>query len=179
MVLEGRGMNITAQEEYGLRCLLRVAMHESGDPMRTQEVAAAEGLSLEYAAKLMRILKNGGFVASTRGSAGGYLLARPAAEISVWQVLEELGGPLYEEKFCESHTGMQRSCMHSTDCSIRALWRNMNGILKTALSAISLADLTRNEGAVGAWLVRPGAPGTEPAAFVREAPTPSVRGGVS
>ncbi len=148
-------MNITAQEEYGLRCLLRVAMHGSDDPMRTQEVAVAEGLSLEYAAKIMRTLKNGGFVVSTRGAAGGYLLARPAREISVWQVLESLGGPLYEEQFCDAHTGSQQSCTHSTDCSIRALWRNVNGILKTALTAITLADLTRNEGAVGAWLTRP------------------------
>ncbi|MFN2425933.1 MAG: Rrf2 family transcriptional regulator [Candidatus Binatia bacterium] len=147
-------MHITAQEEYGLRCLLRVAKHESGDPMRTQEVAVAEGLSLEYAAKLMRTLKKAGFVASTRGSAGGYLLARPAPDVSVWQVLEALGGPLYEDKFCDAHTGSQRDCTHSTDCSIRALWRNVNGILKTALSAITLADLSRDEGATRAWLQR-------------------------
>lgn len=147
-------MNITAQEEYGLRCLLRVAMHDSGDPMRTQEVAIAEGLSLEYAAKLMRTLKQGGFVASTRGAAGGYLLARPAREISVWQVLEALGGPLYEEKFCDAHTGSQRDCIRSTDCSIRALWRNMNGILKSALSVISMADLAHDEGTTRAWLTR-------------------------
>lgn len=147
-------MHITAQEEYGLRCLLRVAMHESGDPVRTLDVAVAEGLSLEYAAKLMRTLKNGGFVASTRGASGGYHLSRPAREISVWQVLEALGGPLYEEKFCDAHTGSQRSCMHSTDCSIRALWRNVNGILKTALEAISLADLTRSESTLKAWLTR-------------------------
>ena len=173
-------MHITAQEEYGLRCLLRVAKHESGEPVRTQDVAISEGLSLEYAAKLMRMLKKGGFVDSTRGSAGGYLLARPAGDITVWQVLEALGGPLYEEKFCDAHTGSQRDCTHSTDCSIRALWRNMNGILKTALSAISLADLTGNEGAVGAWLLRPGAPGADPGAFARPAAaTPSARGDVS
>jgi Rrf2 family iron-sulfur cluster assembly transcriptional regulator len=147
-------MHITAQEEYGLRCLLRVAKHDSGDPMRTQEVAVAEGLSPEYAAKLMRTLKNGGFVDSTRGAGGGYQLARPATDITVWQVLEALGGPLYEEKFCDAHTGSQRDCAHNSDCSIRALWRNMNGLLKSALSAITLADLCRDEGATGAWLLR-------------------------
>jgi Rrf2 family protein len=146
-------MHITAQEEYGLRCLLRVAKHESGDPIRTQDVAISEGLSLEYAAKLMRTLKKGGFVDSTRGSAGGYLLARPAREITVWQILEALGGPLYEEKFCDAHTGSQRDCTHSTDCSIRALWRNVNGILYKALSAITLADLSRDEGSTRAWLL--------------------------
>jgi len=171
-------MNITAQEEYGLRCVLRVAMHESGDPMRTQEVAVAEGLSLEYAAKIMRTLKNGGFVVSTRGAAGGYLLARPAREISVWQVLESLDGPLYEERFCDVHTGSQRDCTHSTDCSIRALWRNLNGILKTALSAISLADLTRNEGAIDAWLRRP-APASAPAFAPQPATALSAKGAAS
>lgn len=146
-------MNITAQEEYGLRCLLRVAKHQSGDPMRTLEVAVAEGLSPEYAAKLMRTLKNGGFVDSTRGSAGGYLLARPATEMTVWQVLEALGGPLYEEKFCDTHTGSQRDCTHSTDCSIRALWRSVNGLLKDALSAITVADLAHDEGRTRAMLL--------------------------
>jgi len=154
MVWDDGNMHITAQEEYGLRCLLRVAMHGADEPMRTQDVAMAEGLSPEYAAKLMRTLKQGGFVASTRGSAGGYLLARPAREISVWEVLEALGGPLYEEKFCDAHTGSQRDCMRATDCSIRALWRNVNGILKSALSVISMADLSRDEGATRAWLSR-------------------------
>lgn len=147
-------MNITAQEEYGLRCLLRVAKHDSGVPMRTADVAVAEGLSPEYAAKLMRMLKNGGFVASTRGSAGGYLLSRPAGDITVWQVLEALGGPLYEEKFCDAHTGSQRDCTHSTDCSIRALWRNVNGLLKGALSAITISDLSRSETNTRDWLLR-------------------------
>lgn len=147
-------MHITAQEEYGLRCLLRVAAHGSDDPVRTQEVAVAEGLSLEYAAKLMRTLKNGGFVTSMRGAAGGYLLARPASEISVWEVLEALGGPLYEEKFCEAHTGSQRDCTHHSNCSLRALWRSVNGILKASLSAISLADLSQDEAKTGTWLIR-------------------------
>ncbi|HYB98618.1 MAG TPA: Rrf2 family transcriptional regulator [Candidatus Limnocylindrales bacterium] len=147
-------MHITAQEEYGLRCLLRVAKHASDDPIRTHEVATAEGLSLEYAAKLMRVLKNGGLVVSTRGAAGGYLLARPASEISVWDVLSVLDGPLYEEKFCASHTGSQTDCAHTTDCSVRAVWRNVNNILQTALSAISLADLRRDERSTVAWLTR-------------------------
>ncbi|HYC55195.1 MAG TPA: Rrf2 family transcriptional regulator [Candidatus Binatia bacterium] len=147
-------MHITAQEEYGLRCLLRVAKHGSDDPMRTQEVAAAEGISLEYAAKLMRVLKNGGLLVSTRGAAGGYVLARPASEISVWHVLSVLDGPLYEEAFCASHTGSQRNCTHTTDCSVRAVWRNINQILQTALSAITLADLRRDEKSTIAWLTR-------------------------
>jgi len=148
-------MHITAQEEYGLRCLLRIAAHGSDEPMRTQEVAEAEGLSLEYAAKLMRILKMGGLVISTRGAAGGYLLARPAADITVWDALEVLGGPLYTESFCDQHSGSQSDCTnHGTGCSLKTLWNSVNAILRASLSVIPLADLRGDSGSKWAWLVR-------------------------
>ncbi len=147
-------MHITAQEEYGLRCLLRVAGHASEEPMRTQDVAGAEGISLEYAAKLMRILKQGGLVTSTRGAAGGYVLARPASDITVWDALEVLGGPLYSESFCDQHSGSQRDCTNHTGCSLKTLWTNVNGILRAALSAIPLVELCGDERSKWAWLVR-------------------------
>ncbi|MBI5506667.1 MAG: Rrf2 family transcriptional regulator [Deltaproteobacteria bacterium] len=148
-------MHITAQEEYGLRCLLRVAGHASEEPMRTQEVAEAEGISLEYAAKLMRILKQGGLVISTRGAAGGYLLARPAGEITVWDALEVLGGPLYSEGFCDQHSGSQHDCTnHNAGCSLKTLWNSINAILRAALSAIPLVELSGDERSKWAWLVR-------------------------
>lgn len=147
-------MHITAQEEYGLRCLLRVAGHGCDEPMRTQDVAEAEGLSLEYAAKLMRILKQGGLVTSTRGAAGGYVLSRPAAEVTVWDALEVLGGPLYSESFCDQHTGSQRDCTNHTGCSLKTLWHSVNGILRAALSAITLVELGGDQGSKWGWLVR-------------------------
>ena len=67
-------MHLSAQEEYGLRCLVQLARHVGEEPMRIQEIARAEGLSSEYVAKLMRILRNGNLVDSTRGASGGYRL---------------------------------------------------------------------------------------------------------
>ena len=92
-------MHLSAQEEYGLRCLARLARHEGADPVRIQDIAEAEGLSPEYVAKLMRILRNGGIVTSTRGAAGGYHLRRPAAEITLWEAIEVLGGPFFHDSF--------------------------------------------------------------------------------
>ena len=61
-------MQLSAKEEYGLRCLLQVARHEGAEPLRIPEIAAREGLSPEYTAKLMRALRQGGLVVSTRGA---------------------------------------------------------------------------------------------------------------
>ena len=148
-------MQLSAQEEYGLRCLLQVARHqdkEGGEPLRIPEIAAAEGLSPEYAAKLMRTLRQGGLVVSTRGASGGYRLARPADEVSVWQVLSVLGGPLFSDSFCASHPGQLRDCIHSTDCSVRALWHWVGSAIREALTGVTLADMYRGEHPMGHWL---------------------------
>lgn len=144
-------MQLTSQEEYGLRCLLSVARHNDASPVGIPEIAASEGLSPEYAAKLLRVLRQGGLVNSTRGAAGGYRLSRPASRIPIWAVIEVLGGPLYSEAFCESHSGKHDDCVHSASpsgCSIRAMWSWIGAAVRTALEEITVADLLRNESAV-------------------------------
>ncbi len=150
-------MQLSAQEEYGLRCLLQVARREGGgEPLSIPDIATAEGLSPEYTAKLMRALRQAGFVTSTRGATGGYRLARPGNQISIWEVLDTLGGPLFSEVFCESHPGNRRDCIHTTDCSLRALWRFIGAALREVLSDVTLADMTRHERPMGDWLERDG-----------------------
>ncbi len=145
-------MHILAIEEYGLRCLLQVAFHDPSRPITAQEIARAEGLGPEYVAKIMRTLRLGGLVNSTRGAAGGYRLARPADQIGVWQAIEALGGEFFPEGFCDCHPGRRRDCVHVTDCSIRAVWRKVEGTLQATLNAISLEDLRRDETAMVTWL---------------------------
>jgi Rrf2 family protein len=145
-------MQLLASEEYGLRCLLRVALRDEGAPVSISQIAEAEGLSPEYTAKLMRELRLGSLVRSVRGAEGGYRLAKPAAAISVWSALQVLGGEFFPESFCECHGGQKRECVRASDCSIRALWRKVKGALRETLEGISLEDLRRDELAMGAWL---------------------------
>src|SRR5438309_7165631 len=83
----GRSMKITAQEEYGLRCLLRLARSGEGHSLTIPEVAAAEGLSVPYVAKLLSVLRQGGLIESVRGRAGGYRLAESPTDIHLGAVL--------------------------------------------------------------------------------------------
>src|SRR5205085_6729969 len=98
-------MKITAQEEYGLRILLRIAACKERDGMNIPQLSEAEGLSSHYAAKLTRLLRMGGFINSTPGNKGGYVLADPAQEIIINNVLKTLGGAIYDKEFCASHAG--------------------------------------------------------------------------
>lgn len=160
-------MHLLAQEEYGLRCLVQLARHRGSSPLTIPEIAAAEGLSPEYTAKLMRALRQGGLVMSTRGAAGGYRLARPAEEVTAWEVLEKLGGSLFPESFCDSHPGSLRDCVHSTACSIRSLWRSVEGAVRGVLEHVTVADLARAGQATAVWVSPPGEAETDPARTTR------------
>ncbi len=138
-------MQFSAQEEYGLRCLLRLELGGSGKSATLAEISQAEGISVPYAAKMMRILREGGLVTSARGQAGGYRLARPPESITVSEALAVLGGRLFEGQFCDDHSGSEDTCTHSIDCSIRSLWRAVQSVVDRLLSKTTIKDLARSE----------------------------------
>lgn len=138
-------MKFSTQEEYGLRCLLRISKANSANGLTIPEMSQMEGLSTAHVGKILRILRLGGFVDSTRGQTGGYKLTRPAAEIIVGDVLNLLGGKLFESSFCDDHSGLETICTHTIDCSIRSLWKTVQTLLDSMLGKMTLQDLLGTE----------------------------------
>lgn len=135
-------MKITAQEEYGLRLLIRIAGCKTADGLSIPQLSEAEGLSSHYVAKLARILRMEGFINSTPGYKGGYVLAMPAADININKVLQALGGVMFDKSFCDNHSGVtKRLCTNSVDCSARSLWQMVQVTVDELLNKISLQDL--------------------------------------
>lgn len=140
-------MRFSAQEEYGLRCLLQIAGAPGGF-LTIKDIADREALTVAYVAKIMRALRKGGLVVSTRGQKGGYALTRSPREIDVAQVLEALGGPLHPRDFCRRFSGTQKKCVHDGDCSLRSMWVSIDRVVHDALSKTHLADLLKRESPV-------------------------------
>ena len=138
-------MKLSAQEEYGLRCLLHMARQPEGASTTIPEISRAERLSIPNVAKLMRILRLSGFVDSSRGQAGGYTLARPSGQITVGEVLSALGGNLFGQGFCTRHAGLQPECTHNADCSLRSIWSALQEAVEGVLGKITLRDLLCSE----------------------------------
>jgi DNA-binding IscR family transcriptional regulator len=65
--------------------------------------------------------------------------------MTLWQAIDVLGGPLFPEGFCDSHPGSLSDCVHAPSCSIRGVWRSLNGLLEVALEGLTIEDLTRGE----------------------------------
>ena len=138
-------MKFSSQEEYGLRCLLRIGKSKSPNGLTIPEISELEGISTANAAKLLRTLRLGGFIEATRGQSGGYKLAKPADEIVIGEVLAVLGGRLFEDDFCSTHTGIENICTNSIDCSIRSLWRTIQSLVDSVLLKTTIKDLLGKE----------------------------------
>lgn len=155
-------MKLTSQEEYGLRCILTLARHEASEDnaqpddrsaaLTVSEIAEIEGLSVQYAGKLTRILARAGLLESVRGRKGGYRLARTPQDISVSDILTALGGKIYEPGTCERFSGDRQFCVHSNDCSIRSLWSGIQTLIDMVLTRTTLLDLVGNERSMAEWI---------------------------
>ena len=116
-------MKITSSEEYGIRILIRIASANPVEGLSIPQLSEAEKLTEPHVAKICRTLRMEGFINSTPGYKGGYVLAKPATQIIINDVLKALGGTLFDQQFCDTHTGLGRLCTNSVDCSTRSLWK--------------------------------------------------------
>ncbi|HEU4400606.1 MAG TPA: Rrf2 family transcriptional regulator [Candidatus Polarisedimenticolia bacterium] len=148
-------MKVSAQEEYGLRCLLQLARRQrsgDGSPLTLGEIAREEGLTVPHVAKLISRLRKAGLVRSVLGRTGGYTLARDASGVSVSEVLAALGGKLYDTDYCTKFSGDLAICTHMGDCSLRSLWGVLETLLDRVLKQTKLSELVRSEQGMTAML---------------------------
>lgn len=133
-------MRLSAHDDYGIRLLLRIARGEADVCMTTAVLAEREGMSMSHVGKVLRLLREGGFVESTRGNCGGYKLACAPEELVIGEVLAALGGRLFEDGY-EATAPDELLCTGSVDCGARALWQMVQFRLDGLLANLTLADL--------------------------------------
>jgi Rrf2 family protein len=138
-------MKISTLEEYSIRCLGQLT--RSSGKLTIAQIADAEGLTEENTAKVMARLRTHGLVRSIRGKDGGYLLARPADQITVAEVIDSVTGTLVEWERCHGNDPGD-GCIHRNDCGLRPVWNNLGRLVDTFLRSITLADLIDDEKAV-------------------------------
>ncbi len=139
-------MKITAQEEYGLRCLLQLARHHSEPrPVTVREVAANEGISIAYAEKLLYLLSKAGLAESVRGLKGGFRLLRDPAHVTVGDAVRVLGSFLTHAAICQRYTGEESRCVHNKDCGLRPVWSTVNYHVQKLLDNMPLSLLLQPE----------------------------------
>ena len=141
-------MLFSTKAEYGVRLMIELGRRTDGagsGPVSLMAVAEAESLPLAYLEHLVAKLRQAGLVSSVRGAHGGYLLAKPASEIAMLDVVEALEGPIAPmECFDPDHEG-RVLCSHEIDgdhaCATKLLWTRVQGGVNKALAGTTLAEL--------------------------------------
>lgn len=121
--------------DYGT--VVMTALARDARRLSASELAANLQLSVEVARKVLKLLSNAELVAATRGAQGGYQLARPAAEISMAEIIEALEGPIALTE-CSIH---DHRCSVEQSCHARGNWHLINRAIRLALGQVSLADM--------------------------------------
>ncbi len=130
-------LRLSTKTRYALRTMIELAKHEGEGMIPLKEVAEAQQLSPKYLEQLAISLRHAGLVLAERGSQGGYVLARPAAEITALQIVQAVDGPL-QLVSCVSRPA---SCSRSPECSAHELWGRLTSAIDGVLSGTTLADL--------------------------------------
>lgn len=133
-------MKLTTKGRYGLRLMLDLAMHQGYGPILLKDIASRQNLSEKYLWSLIAPLKAGGYIRSMRGAKGGYMLAKPADEITLKDIVTTLEGNLclvdcvYDDNFCN----------RSTNCISHCVWRDISAQVSDIFENFTLASMLQN-----------------------------------
>ncbi|MSO38350.1 MAG: Rrf2 family transcriptional regulator [Acidimicrobiia bacterium] len=126
-------MKVSTRGDYAARALISLALHDSEHPTSVKEIAERTNLPQPYLEQILLAVKGAGLVRSKRGVGGGYVLARPANEITLAQVLAAVDGPFTalptEHDHCEGH------------CVLQEVWVGVSQEMRDQLDTHTLADL--------------------------------------
>ncbi len=140
-------MRITTWAEYGIICALHLARRSGDGPVTGREIAAVERLPADYVEQILLRLRRAGIIRSTRGSHGGYSLARPPVEVSVRDVIAASELSTFD-LHCVSHPVGEDRCADAGNCSIRPVWVLLQQKIDEVLESVNLDDLLADEPAV-------------------------------
>jgi len=132
-------MKLSTRTRYGMRAIIELAQHEGKRPLQLKAIADRQDISVKYLEQLMSLLRSAGFVRSVRGSKGGYILARPAGEITASEIFRCLEGPVTTTECVED----EDCCKRSADCVARELWMEVEAAIQHVLSSTTLADVVK------------------------------------
>jgi len=131
-------MKLSTKGKYGVKALFELAMHQGAGPMSLRSIADRQGLSEHYLEQLAAPLRKAGLITSIRGAQGGYVLGRPADQITVGDVIRVLEGPIgFADCAVENEPGPE--C--ASRCVVHGVWEKVTQQIVQVIDSITLQDL--------------------------------------
>lgn len=129
-------MKLTSRGRYAVTAMLDMALRPDGERVTLNEISQRQGISLSYLEQIFAKLRKAGLVSSLRGPGGGYTLSRPAAEITVGQIIQAVD-VVMDARYCSGG----RNCNNGQECLSHMLWNDLSIKVEHYLHSISLQSL--------------------------------------
>jgi Rrf2 family protein len=130
-------MRISAKADYAVRAVAELAAADGEKPMKAERIATAQGIPLNFLENILGELRHAGIVRSHRGADGGFRLARPAAEVTVADVIRSVEGPLASVRGGPPEDARYEGAA----AALPTVWIAVRANLRRVLEATTIADL--------------------------------------
>ncbi len=134
-------MKLTTKGRYAVTAMLDLALHNGGQPVSLAEISERQDISLSYLEQLFSKLRRAGLVTSMRGPGGGYQLNGEPESIVVSDIIAAV-----DESVDATRCGGMSDCQDNKRCLTHDLWSDLSDQIRTFLSDITLADMTKRKG---------------------------------
>ncbi len=131
-------MRLSNMADYAVVIMSAASRHCGSARVSATDLAGETGLALPTTQKLVSILTKAGLLRSARGTGGGIALARPAAAITLADIIEAVEGPIAMTACCDSG---KHDCAMEGSCHVQPHWAVVNGAVRGALAGVSLNSL--------------------------------------
>lgn len=128
-------MRLSTKGRYAVTAMLDLAIHDGKGPITLADISQCQGISLSYLEQLFARLRRDGLVEGVRGPGGGYRLAKPAADISIADIIGAVDEKV-EATLCEG----KENCQDGERCLTHDLWSSLSAQIFNYLAGINLAE---------------------------------------
>jgi Rrf2 family cysteine metabolism transcriptional repressor len=137
-------MLITQKKQYALRAIYELAKHQDERPLKSAEIAQAQSIPQRFLEIILNRLKHAGIVVAKRGYTGGFLLNRPADDISVKEIFQALDESCHESTACVSCI-LETDCPFSGRCAFMPLWSEIQAAIDQICGQTTIKRLVDNQ----------------------------------
>jgi Rrf2 family protein len=138
---QNQSVRVSAKADYALRACIELAAAEGEGHVKGERIAQAQEVPLKFLENILGDLRHAGLVRSQRGAEGGYWLARPAAEITLAEIIRAVEGPLANVR------GVRPDAVEYQGAAepLKEVWIAVRASLRSVLEAVTLADVASGE----------------------------------
>ncbi len=143
-------MSISTKSTYGIRAMFELALHYGNSPISVAYISKRESISVPYLEQLLNRLRRKGLVKSIRGPAGGYVLAKTPAKITVGEIVRALDGEITPVHCAGSTKFKKASCRMVDECVTKTVWKKLKETVDDTLDSVTLENLCEDAKKMGA-----------------------------